>query len=155
MQLKARKVIKICWHRYIVYNNLTSPHNNNVHNTVWPSTYSFSSTYMDNCMFTRSTHVYKHGYTYNQCFAFKATQTVNELRNHNYIATCFPDGTFPVLPSCMSKSSLPSLPPALSPISPFFFRILVLHEKKESAFLNDFKPIQQTRWWSARKHVAF
>lgn len=61
-------------------------------------------------MFTWSVHIYTRSHTHNQCFAFMATQTVNELWNHNYIASCFPDGTFPALPSCMSKPSLP-LPP--------------------------------------------
>lgn len=69
--------------------------------------------HMGNCMFTWSTHEYTH----DQCFAFMTTQTVNELRNHNYIATFLPDGTFPVLPSCMSEPSLRCiLPSALMPI---------------------------------------
>ncbi len=60
-------------------------------------------------MFTHYTYTYRwmHTHTHTQSFAFMTTQTANELRNHNYIATCFPNGTFPALPSCMSKSSLP------------------------------------------------
>lgn len=62
-------------------------------------------------------HTYTHKYTHDQCFAFMTTQTVNDLRNHNYIATFLPDGTFPVLPSCMREPSLRCiLPSALMPI---------------------------------------
>lgn len=34
--------------------------------------------------------------------------SINEPRVPNHTATCFPDGTFPVLPSCMSNQQNPS-----------------------------------------------
>lgn len=46
-------------------------------------------------------------------------------------ATCFPDGTFPVLPSCMSKSSPPYLHvSSLSYISGYFILTEKAHIKE-------------------------
>lgn len=91
--IKYYKTVRQLWEKSS-HPKILQIHTKNISSTV-------CSTYI-------SAHTHTQTHTHHQCFAFMTTQTVNELRVHNYAATCFPDGTFPVFPSCMSKASLPA-----------------------------------------------
>lgn len=63
-------------------------------------------------------------------------------------ATCFPDGTFPVLPSCMSKSS----PPCLKASSPNWY--LYSHRKvSQSCYIKEMVRVETE--WHAEFHWDF